>query len=181
MLRQASRPIPGSSLTVVALLFSASALGQAYPPGVTAADFDHLTYTDFVWDNSLARLFNSFSRANCLNNESLTYYLLAQESRAVFSAHYRPGVAHHYVTENPIAAGTCHSHPSNQGGAMLNGQHCLHTFTTGFRHPGIHGSLLPTEPSTDTDFFPSWTTRGTHSISLGSGLGGITVRTVATD
>jgi len=43
-----------------------------------------------------------FSRANCFNNESITYnYFDPPQLRAVFSHHFKNGTRKHYVTENP--------------------------------------------------------------------------------
>ncbi len=159
-----------------AMLLVQSAVAQ-YPAGTTAADFDGQDPADWISDNSLARYYNSFSRANCSNNESISYNAIAQESRAVFSHHYRNGTRKHYVVENPPAPGTCHAHP----GMQLNGWHCLHLFTDGHRHAAVHGNVLASEPSNDVSYFSAWTVRGVHAINWGAGLGGITVRTIASD
>lgn len=156
------------------LLLSGVASAQ-YPSGTTAADFDQYDPLDFISDNDTAKLFNSFSRANCNNNESISFTFI-QESRAVFSHHRRNGVFKHYVTESPPAAGTCHPHSP---GGQLNGQHCLHLFQTKSRHAGVHGGIAPSEPSSDQNYFSSWTVYGVHAINWGSGLGGITVRSWA--
>ena len=43
---------------------------------------------------------DTFSRANCFNNESITYnYFDPPESRGVFSHHFKNGTRKHYVTE----------------------------------------------------------------------------------
>lgn len=117
---------------------------------------------------------DQFSRANCWNNESLTFSLLTPpESRAVFSWHFKNGVRKHYVTENPADPATCRI--SGGGFHQVSGLYCFHHFTTKRRHAAIHGRFLSSEPNPDGNLTPgttsAWRTEGIHTLNL-PGIGG---------
>lgn len=105
------------------------------------------------------------SRANCWNNESISYGLY--KWRVVFSYHIQNGVRKHYVTANPPSVTTCV--PGAAGFHQTNGLWCAHFFTRSWRHAGIHGSILPTESWNDGNLNPlsptnpwDWVVEGDH-------------------
>jgi hypothetical protein len=125
-----------------------------------------------------------FSRANCYNNESITYnYWDPAENRWVFSWHFKNDVRQHYVTPNPVATGTCVI--GFNGSHMVNGLICEHYSTLDTRHAAVHGLLnvLFGEPNPDGDLTPGcgqgpWRTEGYHTTLI-PGIGGITTRSFA--
>ncbi|GAB4194358.1 MAG: hypothetical protein Tsb002_25800 [Wenzhouxiangellaceae bacterium] len=100
---------------------------------------------------------DTFSRANCFNNESITYnYFDPPEWRAVFSWHWdkRVNAWVHYVTENPLA--------------YCDAVTCWHHFTLQTRHAGVHGMFLSSEPNPDGTMLPGlngmhWVVSGIHT------------------
>lgn len=129
-----------------------------------------------------------FSRANCFNNESITYnYFDPPQFRVIFSHHFKNNVRQHYVTENPPARGTCR--PGVNGLHQVNGQYCLHLETYRTRHAGVHGQFLSSEPNPDGDLNPGllglvgvltpWRVDGIHTIVI-PGAGYVVRNTTAT-
>jgi len=103
------------------------------------------------------------SRANCFNNESVTYGL--PKWALVFSFHYLNGVSQHYVTDAAPSYPTCYIGAS--GYSQTNGFRCHHYFKKSWRHVGIHGSIFPTESYWDGDLQSNpgtgpWTVTGEH-------------------
>lgn len=125
-----------------------------------------------------------FSRANCYNNESITYnYFDPDEWRTVISWHYLNGTLQHYVTENPPYLPSCH--PGTGGNHQVNGLLCGHQWELDDRQAGVHGAFLSSEPNPDGDLTPgcaagSWRTLGDH-YTLTPGIGFVEVHTEATD
>ncbi|CAA0121169.1 Uncharacterised protein [Halioglobus japonicus] len=124
-----------------------------------------------------------FSRANCLNNESITYnYFDPPEMRGALSWHFKNGIRKHYVTENPAYAPTCA--PGTDGNHQVNGLMCSHLFTMGTWHGGVHGAFNSSEPNPDGTLTPGvttgWVTIGLHR-TLTYGVGVATTYTLATD
>lgn len=111
---------------------------------------------------------DEFSRANCFNNESITYnYFDPPEWRAVFSWHFQLGFRKHYVTENPIVPQECNEFPQcHLGYCNMPGQMCLHYIMVDTWHGGVHGAFNSSEPNPDGLLPPgavfSWSTEGVH-------------------
>lgn len=122
-----------------------------------------------------------FSRANCLNNESITYnYFDPPEIRTVFSTHYKNGVYKHYVTDaNPVACS-----PATGTVRTASGLFCVYSPHSATRHAGVHGAFLSTEPNPDGNLVPgvttAWRVVGSHRTMFPWG-GSVQVLTNATD
>lgn len=112
----------------------------------------------------------SISRANCLNNESITFQpTVPPMPIAVFSWHFEHGVRQHYVSENPIVPSECHPNPPcSLGFCNTSGQFCLHYFEVGTRQAAIHGSVAPSESYSDGPLIPGvttkWSVEGVHAM-----------------
>lgn len=112
---------------------------------------------------------DEFSRAECFNNESITYnYWDPVEWRSVYSWHFLNGERQHYVTENPPAWETCV--PGFSGFTQVNGWYCFHFVTSQTRHAGVHGAFLSSEPNPDGTMIPGfeygWTVQGIHTTVI---------------
>jgi hypothetical protein len=108
---------------------------------------------------------DQFSRANCFNNESITYnYWDPPQWRGVASWHFENGIRRHYVTPNPPVLSTCTV--GSGGYTMMNGLYCQHYWTSATRHAGIHGAFASTETNPDGNLTPgfssSWSVQGVH-------------------
>lgn len=126
---------------------------------------------------------DEFSRANCFNNESITYnYWDPPEWRGVYSWHYQLGVKKHYVTENPPDIMTCYA--GGAGNHMVSGLYCLHYMTLATRHAAVHGAFASSEPNPDGTMVPGfstdWYVEGVHAVWY-PGFGGFNVYTSASD
>ncbi len=108
---------------------------------------------------------DQFSRANCGNNESITYdYFDPPQWRAVFSHHFESGSQKHYVTENPAAICV-----RGVGGYhQVNGRVCLHYPTYKTRHAAVHGLFLSSEPNPDgfLSGTSDWSVLGYHATII---------------
>ncbi|MDH5242032.1 MAG: hypothetical protein OEW73_14745 [Gammaproteobacteria bacterium] len=107
-----------------------------------------------------------FSRANCWNNESLSWSLIQQQWRGVFSHHWKNGVKQHYVTENPPAYPSCVL--GVNGDHDIYGFQCLYYVTKEYRHAGVHGGFLSSDdphPDGDLSLFTTtdWYVEGKHT------------------
>lgn len=122
---------------------------------------------------AMAEEADEFSRANCFNNESITYnYFDPPEWRAVFSWHFENGIRRHYVTENPIVPSECNPNPNcAQGYCNMDGQACLHYITVATWHGGVHGLFNSSEPNPDGNLWPGftekWRSDGVHGWLVG--------------
>lgn len=116
-----------------------------------------------------------FSRANCINNESITFLPLAPLSMAVISWHKKPAPQYyegHYAgDEDPVACSipTCPTSPGwDEDARCEESDNCLWTFsfhTLSGRWAAIHRvSGLDSDAS-------SWTSEGRHVIWLGEVFG----------
>lgn len=108
---------------------------------------------------------NHFSRANCWNNESISWTVVGgYHWRVVFSRHFKNGTKKHYVTENPPVYPTCL--PGFNGNHQVNGLSCSHWYTKELRHAGVHGAFLSSEPNPDGTLSPgttsAWSVQGVH-------------------
>jgi len=106
-----------------------------------------------------------FSRANCFNNESITYnYFNPPKYRLVFSRHFKNGDLKHYVTEGEPDWTTCL--PGFHGNHQVNGLYCYHFLYSATRQAGVHGAFLSSEPNPDGNLFPGitsdWRVEGVH-------------------
>jgi hypothetical protein len=123
-----------------------------------------------------------FSRANCFNNESITYnFFDPPETRFVSSFHSLNGNTVHYVTENPIFS----CRPGLPGEVTtVSGQVCLYTDSTQTRHAAVHGLFSSSEPNPDGNLFPgvtsAWSVRGFH-VTVVPGVGDVGTVTDASD
>ncbi|WP_143186880.1 hypothetical protein [Microbulbifer donghaiensis] len=122
-----------------------------------------------------------FSRANCFNNESITYnYFDPPELRVVTSHHFENGVMKHYVTENPPVA-------CSVGVGIIqtvDGLYCYYVATLDTRHAGVHGAFLSSEPNPDGTLIPGvttkWSVTGYHTTIFPTG-GYVSTNTSASD
>lgn len=109
-----------------------------------------------------------FSRANCWNNESISWSLISPQWRGVFSHHFLNGVKKHYVTENPPIYPSCV--PGINGNHEVNGLRCAYSMTKELRHAGVHGAVLSSEPNPDGNLSPgttsAWSVTGYHTVWL---------------
>lgn len=104
------------------------------------------------------------SRANCFNNESISWSVnFVHKWRVVISHHYYLGVKRHFVTEAPIYYPACV--PGFAGNHDIYGNNCEYRYYKYWRHAGIHGSIFSSDnPHPDGDLTQSdgWTVLGQH-------------------
>ena len=111
-----------------------------------------------------------FSRANCFNNESITYnYFDPPELRFVASHHFENGSMKHYVTENPPAV--CWFATGSV--KTVSGLYCHYYATSNTRHAAVHGAFASSEPNPDGTLVPGvttkWSVTGYHTTLLPTG------------
>lgn len=121
--------------------------------------------------SAFADLTGHFSRANCFNNESITFIPLDPGHRAVISWHTESGTTHYAGDEDPVF---CSSPPCPTGNLLEDarceiGDNCLwpysyHTITG--RWAAIHNTS-----GFDNETTTGWTVQGRHTQFFGSVFG----------
>jgi hypothetical protein len=109
------------------------------------------------------------SRANCLNNESITFQpTVPPMPLSVFSWHFEHGIRRHYVTENAPTPDCAPNPPCHLGYCNTSGQYCLYYLRVGTRQAAIHGSIAPSEAYSDGPLVPGvttkWSVEGVHGM-----------------